>query len=813
MGKYNHKKIEDNWRDKWFEDNIYKAVDFSDKPKKYILAELPYPSGEFLHVGHMMRYTVPEIYSRYLRMKGFNVLFPMGWDCFGLPGETFAIKIDKTPQEAIKIAVTNFKESLKKMGYAIDWDREISTADPEFYKWTQWMFIRLWKNGLAELQEMPVWWCDELGVLADEEVLPAPDGSGNKVSERGGYPVKRKMFKQWVLKITDYADRLLEDLDKTTYEESVKVGQKNWIGRKEGANVFWEVKDQTLVTFTTRPDTIFGVTFLAIAPEHAALEELLKHATNKEEIKDYIEKTKSLGELERQTKDKTGVQIKGVFAKHPFKEVDREIPVYVADYVLLDFGTGVVQGVPAHDERDFEFAQRYDLEIIETIKNPLGKTPTSLDTVYTGEGEIINSADYNGSKSEEFRKTVTERLEKENKGSFGKTYKIRDQIFSRQRYWGEPIPLIHKEDGQIEAVKEESLPVELPYMENFLPSDDGTSPLARNEEWNKTIDSDGNPATRETDTMPTWAGSNWYYIRYLDPKNNETFCDFEKMKYWLPVDEYFGDAGHTTAHLMYTRFWVKALYDQGLIPIDEPIAYRVSGGMLLGPDGRKMSKSKGNVINPKDVVDNYGADATRTYLAFIGPYDSTYPWNFSGIMACFRLIRNVYEMNSKVADVEATEETLRAINKLIKNTTEMMTEMKLNTAVSQIMIFANHLKTIDQIPLNVWKDFIKVFAPFAPYVTEELWQDINKNEEWNPEKSVHLQEWPTFDEALAKDSELELPVQINGKVKAKIMIEHDMSEDAVKELVMEDPKVADAIKGKEIKKVIYIKDKIINLVI
>ncbi len=799
MSKYNHKKIEDNWRDNWFKDNIYEAVDFSNKPKKYILAELPYPSGEFLHCGHMMRYTVPEIYSRFLRMRGYNVLFPMGWDCFGLPAETFAIKKKITPQEAIALAIKNFKYSLQMMGYAFDWDRELSTSDPEFYKWTQWMFIKLWKAGLAQLKEMPVWWCDELGVLADEEVLPDPNDKTKKVSERGGYPVRRKMFKQWVLKITDYADRLLADLDKTQYEESVKQGQINWIGRKDGANVYWEVAGQNLVTFTTRPDTLFGVTFLVLAPEHPAVQSLLDQLENPEEVKKYIEQVQSMSEMERQTnRKKTGVQLKGIFAKHPLDEVTREIPVYIADYVLLDFGTGVVQGVPAHDERDFEFAKALDIEVLEVIDS---------------DGIMINSGNYNGSNSTEFARIITERLKDETKGDVAKTYKLRDQIFSRQRYWGEPIPLINKKDGTLEPVSENDLPIELPIMKDFLPSSDGTSPLERNVAWNKTTDSSGNEAKRETDTMPTWAGSNWYYIRYIDPKNNETFCDMEKMKYWLPVDEYFGTAAHTTAHLMYTRFWYKALYDQGLMPYEEPIASRMSGGMLLGPDGRAMSKSRGNVIDPKMVFDNYGADALRTYLAFIGPYEDTYPWSDTSIMACYRLIRTVYELNTKVKDVEANEQTKRAYNKMIKEITSMMTEMKMNTSVSQIMIFTNHLKTLEEIPSEIWKGFLKVFAPIAPFVTEELWQNVNGFKAWKKENSIHLQEWPTYDDKFATDSEVELPVQINGKVRAKITIPIGSTEAEVKELILQNENVKKHIEGKEIVKLVYVQDKIINIVL
>lgn len=810
MGKYNHTKIEETWKDKWFEDNIYEAVDFDKRPKQYILAELPYPSGKYLHVGHMMRYTVPEIYSRFLRMRGYNVLFPMGWDCFGLPAETFAIKEGITPQEAIAGAMIDYKKAMQNMGYGIDWAREINTSDPKYYKWTQWTFIKLWEQGLAELKEMPVWWCKELGVLADEEVLPDTKSPTGKKSERGGYPVERKMFKQWVLKITEFADRLLADLDTVDYLDSVKHGQVNWIGRKFGAHIKWNIAGEVVQTFTTRPDTIFGVTYLVLAPEHALVQKLLTKISNKDDVLAYIEKVKGFSDLERQTKEKTGIQLKGIFAKHPFSEVTREIPVYIADYVLLDFGTGVVQGVPAHDERDFEFAQNLGIEVIEVIKKP----ETITTEYYTGEGEIINSGTYNGLSSEEFRNEVISRLEKEGNGKAAKTYKLRDQIFSRQRYWGEPIPLVYKEDGTIEKVAEDKLPLELPIMKDFLPADDGTSPLAKNTEWNKTVDSEGSPATRETDTMPTWAGSNWYYMRYIDPHCDTSPADFEKLKYWMPVDKYFGDAGHTTAHLMYSRFWYKFLYDNGIVPTSEPYKWRMSGGLLLGADHRKMSKSRPDfVVDPADVLTNYGADATRVYLAFIGPYDETYPWNDNGIKACYRLIKTIYEMKTKVKDENVNDiHTIKAVHKLIKNTSKMMENLKMNTAVSEIMIFVNHLKTVDSIDTNVWKDFVKVLAPFAPFTAEDLWQEVNGYSEWKKENSVHLQNFPEFDEKLAKADTIELPIQINGKVRERITVEADTKEEEIKKIVLETPKVKTLLGGSTITKFIYIPNKIVNIV-
>lgn len=805
MEPYNHEKIENNWKDKWFNDNIYEAVDFSEKPKKYILAELPYPSGKSLHLGHMMRYTVPEMYSRFLRMRGYNVLFPMGWDCFGLPAETYAKAEGMTPMEAIDQATVDYKAAMQDMGYAIDWNREINTSSPEYYKWTQWTFKKMWEKGLAIQQEMPVWWCEELGVLADEEVLPNPNGDG-KISERGSHPVERKMFKQWVLDIPAMADRLIKDLDKVDYEESVKIAQKNWIGRKDGANVKFKVGDLELTTFTTRPDTIFGITFLAISPEHESVEKLLEMCTNKEEVEEYIKKSASLSDLERQTKEKTGVKLEGVFADHPFDEVETKIPVFLADYILVDYGTGVVQGVPAHDERDFEFAERYDLEIIKVIEAP----KDFEGELYVDHGTVINSGEYDGTDSEKLIEIITKRLVEENKGGYARTYRVRPQVFSRQRYWGEPIPLIYKEDGTLEAIADEDLPLELPYMEDFLPGEDGVSPLAKNEEWNTTVDSEGNPAKRETDTMPTWAGSNWYYLRYVDPKNANAPVDPKIADYWFPVDMYFGDAGHTTAHLLYSRFWFKFLHDIGVVPMDEPYMYRMSGGMLLGPDGQKMSKSKGNVINPQEVLENYGADAVRTYLAFIGPYEDTYPWNPNGLVACARLVKNVYELSDKVDESHADKETDVMLHKLIKNTTGMMDKMRLNTAVSEIMIFVNHLKKQEKISSEVWKEFVKIVAPFMPFVAEELWQKVNGFDTWEKENSVHLQKWPEFDEKLASDVDVEIPVQVNGRIKAKVTVSADSDEETVKREALK--LVQEHVKD-EPKKVIFVKNKIINFVV
>ncbi|EKD99932.1 MAG: hypothetical protein ACD_22C00132G0003 [uncultured bacterium] len=814
MTAYNFTTIENNWKAKWFDDNIYEAVDFSPKPKKYILAELPYPSGKFLHVGHMMRYTVPEIYSRFLRMSGYNVLFPMGWDCYGLPAETYAIKAGITPQEAIAGATKDYKKAMQNMGYAIDWKREINTADPNYFKWTQWMFLKLWGKGLAEIREMPVWWCKELGVLADEEVLPAKDGIG-KISERGGYKVEKKMHKQWVLRITDYAERLLSDLDLVDYNIPVKKGQINWIGKKEGININFKIEnlDEFLTVFTTRPDTNFGATFFVIAPEHPLVDKLTTQHY-KTEVQSYITKSKSKNEMERtNNREKTGV-FTGSYAINMLN--GEKLPIYVGDFVLNHFGTGALIGVPGHDVRDFEFAKTLNLPIKRVVVGSDGDESeiTRLEQVQEAEGTLINSDFLTGLNVTDALDKIIEYLEVNGFGKRTVTYSLRDQIFSRQRYWGDPIPLIYRQDGSLEKVSK--LPVELPLMKNFLAGEDGISPLDKNTEWNTTIDDTGKPAKRETQTMPTWAGSNWYFLRYLDPNNNDSFADFNKMKYWLPVDKYFGDAGHTTAHLLYSRFWYKVLYDEGLVPVSEPYQWRMSGGMLLGSDGHKMSKSRGNVVDPKDVLENYGADAARIYLAFIGPYEDTYPWNDNGIKACWRLMKNIYELNEKVSKDKTYKSDIvlqKACHKMVKNITGMLERLKMNTAVSEIMIFVNTLKKVNQIDLAIWKDFILVIAPLAPFVAEELWQEINSYEKWHKENSVHLQSWPKFDLALAQDLEISIPVQINGRIKDEVLVTETDTEESIKTKVMDLEKVKAELNGKSVQKFIYIPKKIVSIVI
>ncbi len=827
-GNYNHKGIEQNWKSSWYEKNLYKASDFSEKPKKYILAEFPYPSGKALHAGHMMRYTVPDVYARFLRMQGFNVLFPMGWDAFGLPAENYAVKTGIHPEKTTQKAINNYQDSMKRMGYGIDWEREINTTDPSYYKWTQWIFLKFWEAGLAELKEMPVWWCEKLRtVLSEEEVLTTKEGE--KISERGEHPVEKKMLKQWVLKITDYADKLIEGLEGLDFPDSIKQAQINWIGKKEGALINFEFnyqnsKDKDLIeAFTTRADTVYGVTFLALAPEHSIIEKLVEKAKNPDEIKKYLEKAGSKSDLDRKTqKEKTGVRVEGIFAKHPFERVEREVPIFIADYVLTDYGTGAVMGVPAHDDRDFEFARKYDLEIIQVIKP--AEFELSETEAYTGEGTLINSHEFNGIESISARKQITAQLENLGKGEKETTYKLRDWIFSRQRYWGEPIPLIHTQDNTIEPIcqtedqncVQENLPLKLPEVPDYNPPADGSSPLERNEEWVQTKDTKGRPAKRETNTMPNWAGSCWYYIRYVDPNNSEIFADKKKMDYWLPVDKYFGGAEHTTMHLLYSRFWHKFLYDQDLVPTKEPYKWRMNGGLLLGPDGTKMSKSKGNVISPMDIIEDYGADALRAYICFLGPYTDTYPWNDNGIKATYKLAKTVYELQDRVikesSKEEISEDLEKKYHRLVKNVSEMFEEMKMNTAVSEIMIFVNELKNLDFIPEQIWKGFLKILAPIMPFLAEELWQTTNGFSEWMPENSVHLEEWPEYDEDIAKKEIFSLGIQINGKIRDDIEIERDQDEKTVKEQVLSREKVQKYIANKNVKRFIYVPNKIISIV-
>jgi leucyl-tRNA synthetase len=804
---YDFEKIENKWKEKWYSDNIYEAVDFSPKPKKYILAEFPYPSGAALHSGHMMRYTVPDIYSRYLRMNGYNVLFPIGWDAFGLPAENYAIKTGVHPAVTTKKAIDTMKSSLQRMGYGIDWEREISTMEPKYYKWTQWLFLKFYEHGLAELREMPIWWCEKLKtVLADEEILT--DKDGNKISERGEFPVERRMLKQWVLKIPEYAEKLIKGLDEVDFPNSIKQAQINWIGKSQGAELNFKVKgsDEVITVFTTRIDTVYGATFIAVSPEHPLID-VLTDATQKDRVEEYREQAKSKSDLERTelSKEKTGI-FTGSYAVNPFS--GREIPIWTADFVVMGYGTGAVMGVPAHDERDYGFAQKFNLPVKTVV---VSKDLIKFDPPYTEEGVVSDSGEFSGLSSEVAKAQMTEKAENLGFGQRKTNYKLRDWIFSRQRYWGEPIPLMYVEpDGHIEA--EAQLPLTLPDIPNYEPTSDALSPLAKDENWVNTTSPSGKPAKRETNTMPNWAGSCWYFIRYIDPQNDKVFADMEKMKYWLPVDRYFGGAEHTTMHLLYSRFWYKFFYEIGLVPTSEPYSWRINGGLLLGPDGRKMSKSIGNVIDPMTVVENYGADALKMYISFLGPYEDTYPWNENGIKSTFRLISTVYEFRRRTSDTVEDQELNKAFHKMLKNVTQMIENLKMNTAISEIMIFVNEAKKRDSINRKLYLQFIKVLAPFAPFAAEEIWQEVNGFKEWSKVNSVHLQEWPKFDLKLVESDEITLPIQINGKVREYTTVSQSDSEDVVKEKVMNSPKIKELLAGKEIVNFIYIPGKIISVV-
>jgi leucyl-tRNA synthetase len=822
MTGYNYNEIENKWKNRWYKANLYKAEDFSPKPKKYILAEFPYPSGKTLHAGHVMRFTLPDVYSRYLRMKGFNVMFPMGWDAFGLPAENYAVKTGINPATTTKEIIQDYRKSIYMMGYGVDIDREINTTDPSYYKWTQWIFLKFYKAGLAEYKEMPIWWCGKLRtVLSDEEVLT--DKNGNKISERGEHPVERKMLKQWVLKIPLYAEKLIQGLDDVDFPEAIKSAQINWIGKSEGIKVHYKIEgfDDTVSVFTTRPDTNFGATFIVLAPEHP-LSLKITTKENLENIKKYIEKSVKKSELERLTdvKDKTGV-FTGSYAINNLN--GEKLPIYLADYVLVNVGTGAVVGVPGHDKRDFLFAQKFGLPIKRVVVGKDGDKSEiiTLDQVQEDEGKMINSGLLDGLEIHDAIEKINNYLVEKGFGEKHTTYRIRDWVFSRQRYWGEPIPVIHKEDCSIEPVCDpdnpkqvkESLPLVLPEVPDFNPTQDGFSPLEKNKEWVATKDKTGKPAKRETNTMPNWAGSSWYYIRYCDPNNDNKFADFDKLKYWLPVDKYFGGAEHTTMHLLYSRFWHKFLYDLRLVPTAEPYAWRLNGGLLLGRDGKKMSKSRGNVVEPLEIVEKFGADALRMSICFLGPYEDTYPWNDNGMKATSKLLSTIYGLRTKVTkDFKTDKKTLRAYNKLIKHLSSMYEKLKMNTAVSEIMIFVNIVKNDDKISLDVWKGFIKVLAPMAPFIAEELWQEVNGNPKWVAEKSVHIQDWPKFDPFLVTENVIFLPIQINGKVRSEVEVESDWKEDEIRTKVLSDTKVIKSLNGKEIRKFIYIPGKIISIV-
>jgi len=801
MSNYSFQEIENKYRKSWHEKKVYEAVDFSNKPKKYVLAEFPYPSGAALHIGHMMRFSAADIYSRFLRMSGYNVLFPMGWDAFGLPAENYAIKTGIHPSITTKKSIETMKNSLIHMGFGFDWDREISTIDPEYYKWTQWLFLKFYENGLAEYKEMPLWWCEDLKtVLAEEEVLE--DANGNKISERGSHPVTRKNLKQWILKMPQYAQKLIDGLNETDFPDHIKNSQINWIGRSEGSELNFDIKNQNekIRIFTTRIDTIFGATFLVISPEHPILEKIVT-PENKEEVSKYQEKVKSKSELERTElqKDKSGV-FTGSFAVNPISY--KEIPIYIGDFVLMSYGTGAIMGVPAHDERDFEFAAKYNLDIIPVIKNENTELPNK------DYGILINSNEYNNFSSIDAKNKLNEFIEKNSIGNKKVNFKLRDWVFSRQRYWGEPIPLIHLENGNI--IPEKNLPLVLPEVPNYEPSSDASAPLAKNTDWVE-VEIDGKKGKRETNTMPNWAGSSWYFLRYIDPHNKNEFASQDKLKYWLPVDNYFGGSEHTTMHLLYSRFWHKFFYDLGIVPTTEPYQWRLNGGLVLGADGKKMSKSLGNTVDPMPISEKYGVDAIRMGISFMGPVEDTFPWNENGVKACFKFLNTVWNLSEKLTNEKIDSQEIH-INNLIKNISNMYQNIRLNTAVSEIMIFVNNVKNDEKISKDVYLKFLKCLAPLAPFISEELYQKVNSTE-FSKESSIHTSEFPKVNETLLSAMEINLPIQINGKLISTIKIPQNLSQNEVLIEAQKNEKISKALENKEIKKIIFVPNKIISIIL
>ncbi|GGH28080.1 leucine--tRNA ligase [Paenibacillus segetis] len=802
---YDAQSIEPKWQAYWDKHETFKTREESGKQKFYALDMFPYPSGAGLHVGHPEGYTATDIVSRYKRMRGYNVLHPMGWDAFGLPAEQHALDTGEHPRHITFKNIDNFRRQIKSLGFSYDWDREISTTDPEYYKWTQWIFIQLYNRGLAYVAEVPVNWCPALGtVLANEEVI---DGK----SERGGHPVVRKPMRQWVLKITEYAERLLEDLEELDWTESIKDMQRNWIGKSEGAEVVFKIDghDETLTVFTTRPDTLFGASYAVLAPEHELVAKIMTEA-QRDAIKAYQEQAARKSDLERTdlAKDKTGV-FTGAYAINPVNGA--KLPIWIADYVLAGYGTGAIMAVPGHDERDYEFAKQFQLDIIEVVS---GGDLTK--EAYAGDGPHVNSDFLNGLRNEEAIKAMIAWLEENGKGCGKVTYRLRDWLFSRQRYWGEPIPILHLEDGTMKPVSEDQLPVLLPDVDQIKPSGTGESPLANVTEWVNTIDPEtGLPARRETNTMPQWAGSCWYYLRYIDPRNDKELCSKEKQQEWLPVDLYIGGAEHAVLHLLYARFWHKVLYDIGVVSTKEPFHKLVNQGMILGTNNEKMSKSRGNVINPDVIVNEHGADTLRIYEMFMGPLEATKPWSTNGVEGAHRFLSRVWRLfiaedgslNAKIGGDQGSDEFKRTWHKTIKKVTEDLEALRFNTAISQLMIFVNDAYKADSIPQEAAENFVQMLSPLAPHIAEELWERLGHQE------SVTYEPWPTFEEAWTVDSEVEIVVQVNGKIVDRTKISKDLDQAAMQEHSMNLPNVKQAVEGKTVRKVIAVPGKLVNIVV
>ena len=796
---YNHRAIEQKWQKIWDDEKAFAATDDYSKPKYYALVEFPYPSGQGLHVGHPRPYTALDIVARKRRMQGYNVLYPMGWDAFGLPTENYAIKNKIHPRIVTENNVKHFKQQLHSLGYYFDWDREINTTDPQYYKWTQWIFLKLFKEGLAYKSEMPINWCTSCKVgLANEEVV-------NGVCERCGSPVVRKVKSQWMLKITDYAEKLLEGLEDVDYIERVKVSQKNWIGKSQGAEVEFQVagKEEKLTVYTTRPDTLFGATYMVVSPEHPMLDKYKEDIKNWDAIQDYREQAAKKSDFERSelAKEKTGVAIDGLGAINPVNE--KEIPIWVSDYVLMSYGTGAIMAVPAHDTRDWEFAKKFDLPIIEVVAG--GENVQEEAYTEVASGKLINSGFLDGLEVAEAKKKMIAFLEEKGIGKSKTNFKLRDWVFSRQRYWGEPIPIVKCEKCGYVPLPESELPLELPDVDSYMPTDNGESPLAAMTDWvNTTCPCCGGPAQRETDTMPQWAGSSWYFLRYTDPTNTEALASKEALKYWLPVDWYNGGMEHTTLHLLYSRFWHRFLYDQGVVPTKEPYQKRTSHGMILGENGEKMSKSRGNVVNPDDIVMDYGADTLRTYEMFIGAFDLSASWSENGVKGCRRFLDRVWKLQEILVDGDEYRGAFETkMHQTIQKVSSDFENLKYNTAIAAMMSLLNDFYKEGSINRAEFKTFLILLNPVAPHITEEIWENCGY------EGRVYAQTWPEFDEAKTVEDTIELPVQINGKTRAVVTLPADVDKDtaiaAGKELI------ADKLTGTIVKE-IYVPGRIINIV-
>ncbi len=849
-GLYKFGEIEKKWQDFWQEHKTFKAHDCDDsKCKYYVLDMFPYPSGQGLHVGHPEGYTASDIVARYKRMKGFNVLHPMGWDAFGLPAEQYAVQTGTAPKETTQKNVDNIRKQIKSLGFSYDWDREVNTTDPNYYKWTQWIFLKFFNSyfdeteqkakpieelhipeGLSEQEkekyiaehrlayeaEVPVNWCPELGtVLANEEVIGG-------LSERGDHPVIRRPMRQWMLRITKYTERLLDDLAEVDWPDSIKKLQRDWIGKSIGAEVKFEIEncDRDIWVFTTRPDTLFGATYMVFAPELEAVD-IITTDDHKEEVKEYREQAARKSDLDRTdlAKDKTGV-FTGAYAINPVN--GEKIPIWISDYVLISYGTGAIMAVPAHDERDFEFATKFELPIIPVVE-PEDSEQAELvrqgKLCFTGDGRAINSGQFNGLSTSEFKEQITDWLAKKGQGKKAINYKLRDWLFSRQRYWGEPFPILHTENGSITGLSEEELPLELPVVKDYKPAGTGEPPLANAEDWVNVTLADGTKAKRETNTMPQWAGSCWYYLRYLDPDNNQQGWNPEKEKYWMGdtgVDLYIGGAEHAVLHLLYSRFWHKLLYDLGYVSTKEPFKKLINQGMILGEDGQKMSKSRGNVVNPDKVIVDYGADSMRLYEMFMGPLEAMKPWSMQGVEGVYRFLQKTWRtivdeetgnLAGQIQETQADETTLRLLNQTIKKVGYDIDTFGFNTAISAMMIFINHLSKQNVRPKTVVEKFVMILAPFAPHIAEELWEMLSHSD------SLAYEQWPEYDKDLIKEKEIELAVQVNGKIKDRIVVSAEADEEQIKQKALASENVIAALAGKSPKKIIVIKSRLVNIVI